>query len=839
MTMQPAFSVWRVSLLSLLAVIAACTNADIYHPKEIEISVFDNKLRLSGKFCTSDPSDVVFPLKVLFVIDTSQSMNNNDPISQTEPDPTKQTGRARAIRDVIAQYINLKSSFQPKYCNTGIGGCAKYSTTTCPDCGAGFMCAGPDCCIVPPGKTAAEVCKGVPVCPPTTGANKGVNAACIPLCDTKKAGCGPTETSCPDCPDVGDKCLASQTNGNLGGLCGNHKDPGVEFAIMRFGSAKQVLTKNLDGLDGFTNDVVELVSSIPQVSNGGSVTDYEGALSTAYKVISDDINSMVKKNAAAVNRSKYVVVFLSDGEPYPRVNDEDDWTTVPDYLQKDLLGQGFTTTAVQEYNIPNRILQRAKEIMSIKTLYRLGDIRIHTAFLAGNNPSWVEDEATYLLKQIAQIGKGTFRSFPNGEDINFLHVGFSSMKRVFRMKNFIATNLSARPFAGNQLRDSDADGLEDGEEVQAGTDLSMVDTDGDGFSDLLEHFYRSSGWDALDPSDADCPLLNDVDGDRLPDDTDGDGLKDCEERILGTNRNLFDSDADGIPDGIEVRFGTNPVVVDTEDDLDFDGMPNGDEIRLHTDPRSDDAAHRSRISYRYDIQKVGTGVEVVGLGCVVDADCPSSQLCKEKHCRCTTDDSCSSNKTCQADAECSVVGEKCLNKKCVGKWGCAAPNTIDLKDPLKEADNVCTAKKNITCYEFDVENISLVTPKFTAAAGESGWNQVQLYFGEVPFDNPGDFGNFTMACVNVWYNDQNGSKLPATGKLVVPETAWKSPKLFNRTYVATVTDNTAGDRRECGADPATKAKLYCSTDDECADPDRRRCKVSMCVCPSGSVGICR
>ena len=39
---------------------------------------------------------------------------------------------------------------------------------------------------------------------------------------------------------------------------------------------------------------------------------------------------------------------------------------------------------------------------------------------------------------MAQIGKGTFRSFPNGEDINFLHVGFSSLKRVFRMKNFLA-----------------------------------------------------------------------------------------------------------------------------------------------------------------------------------------------------------------------------------------------------------------------------------------------------------------------------------------------------------------------------------------------------------------
>ena len=74
----------------------------------------------------------------------------------------------------------------------------------------------------------------------------------------------------------------------------------VAFAIMRFGSAKQVLTKNKSGIEGFTNDVKELVSSIPQVSNGGSVTDYEGALSMAYKVISKDISLMKNQNAAAV-----------------------------------------------------------------------------------------------------------------------------------------------------------------------------------------------------------------------------------------------------------------------------------------------------------------------------------------------------------------------------------------------------------------------------------------------------------------------------------------------------------------------------------------------------------
>ena len=42
-------------------------------------------------------------------------------------------------------------------------------------------------------------------------------------------------------------------------------------------------------------------------------------------------------------------------------------------------------------------------------------------------------------------------------------------------------------------------------------------------------------------------------------DSDGDGLPDLEEFVLGTDPNNPDSDGDGIPDGVEVRQGTNPL----------------------------------------------------------------------------------------------------------------------------------------------------------------------------------------------------------------------------------------------------------------------------------------
>lgn len=62
---------------------------------------------------------------------------------------------------------------------------------------------------------------------------------------------------------------------------------------------------------------------------------------------------------------------------------------------------------------------------------------------------------------------------------------------------------------------------------------------------------------------------------EVPDrDSDGDGLLDSEEKILGTNPDKADTDNDGRNDGLEVERGTNPLVVDAFPTFvrnDFDG----------------------------------------------------------------------------------------------------------------------------------------------------------------------------------------------------------------------------------------------------------------------------
>jgi len=67
-------------------------------------------------------------------------------------------------------------------------------------------------------------------------------------------------------------------------------------------------------------------------------------------------------------------------------------------------------------------------------------------------------------------------------------------------------------------------------------------------------------------------------------DSDGDGLTDAEEEVLGTRSDLADTDGDGVDDGDEVAAGTDPLNSDT----DGDGLTDGEEAAAGTDPLNAD-----------------------------------------------------------------------------------------------------------------------------------------------------------------------------------------------------------------------------------------------------------
>lgn len=176
------------------------------------------------------------------------------------------------------------------------------------------------------------------------------------------------------------------------------------------------------------------------------------------------------------------------------------------------------------------------------------------------------------------------------------------------------------------LADSDGDGLDDDREQELGTDVAAADSDklavppavtqvpepiadpllwGDGWSDRFEAERLSVGFDPRFqslPVDG-CPGFDPSLIDRQ--DLDVDGLNGCEEDLLQTDPRRADSDGDGLPDGVEVRFGLDPAVAERNADSDFDGLPNADEVVKGLDPLLPDEDRRERAGVRYELINTG------------------------------------------------------------------------------------------------------------------------------------------------------------------------------------------------------------------------------------------
>lgn len=141
--------------------------------------------------------------------------------------------------------------------------------------------------------------------------------------------------------------------------------------------------------------------------------------------------------------------------------------------------------------------------------------------------------------------------------------------------------------------DSDGDELGDGWEVQHGLNPLASDSDNDGIPDAAEDRDGDGLSELQEQAKSTDPLDPDTDGDGLADgdevalgtdplrtDSDGDGLSDSDEVARGTDPSTADTDNDSLDDGDEVDLGTDPLRADS----DSDGLSDGDEVSLGTDP---------------------------------------------------------------------------------------------------------------------------------------------------------------------------------------------------------------------------------------------------------------
>jgi len=88
-------------------------------------------------------------------------------------------------------------------------------------------------------------------------------------------------------------------------------------------------------------------------------------------------------------------------------------------------------------------------------------------------------------------------------------------------------------------------------------------------------------------------------------DWDFDGLRNCEENVLGTSGDQFDTDRDRLDDALERLFGTDPLVNDVTGDIDGDGILNREEILFHSDPWKIDPGVYESLRYWYETTDLG------------------------------------------------------------------------------------------------------------------------------------------------------------------------------------------------------------------------------------------
>jgi hypothetical protein len=383
--------------------------------------------------------------------------------------------------------------------------------------------------------------------------------------------------------------------------------PNVEFGVVGFASWSRITP--------FTPDwSVAAAALAPANGTGGPGTDYQGALATVLSVLEQD---MLDSGPAEVARTKYVVLFMSDGVPEPRCRAGcDDGDTPPDSLYgvcnttEPIADEDYVDmlTPCPEYNQEPQILQKVQDIMALGEFHGVGDLTLSTILLFAPEEEiaavcgdvsifgYVRAEAEPLLYAISTEGSGTYRDINTSEEIDFLDFDYESLQAPYVLAELFALNAQAIPTELGIATDSDGDGIDDDAEFDQLLDRLSVDSDGDQYGDLLETRFATQGFDPLDgavPATG-CPRA---------DDRDGDGLRFCEESFLTSDPLLPDSDADRIPDGVELRLGMDPTTHDTFVDYDLDGQVSGVEVRAGTHPLLFDEEEALVEQVRYRVEE--------------------------------------------------------------------------------------------------------------------------------------------------------------------------------------------------------------------------------------------
>jgi hypothetical protein len=391
----------------------------------------------------------------------------------------------------------------------------------------------------------------------------------------------------------------------------------------------------------------------------GKGTDYQGALAYAYGLIASDIVTVEQSTPEVLPRTRYVVVFITDGVPFPRCSANDNLTQYADDLNPDLtwadsIGAqgasgnfcniidpddpdaitGFVRGTDRNQNY--QLFSYVKQIVDLKDQYNVGDVRLHTVLMFNeeavrncgpicqdiygeyvrypgpvavpDGPAAAKAIATWTLQQLAQRGNGVYQEFTNFAGLAQLNLGsldYSSLASRNVMKNLMVQALSSEPGESKREVDTDGDGLIDefDNDFSHNTNKNFPDSDDDGFDDNFEVRRFDDGFRPDTKDGRGCDPASPLTPGCVSRDTDGDGLSQFAETYLKTRPTLVDSDADGVPDGMEVRYGLNPIKrQETGIDTDGDGTSDVEEFRLGSNPITRDVPFQQKNAYQFAVK---------------------------------------------------------------------------------------------------------------------------------------------------------------------------------------------------------------------------------------------
>jgi hypothetical protein len=525
------------ALASLVLCLSACTDAGLEAKQATGPATVDDKIELQGRICTQVPGDELFPVKILFLIDTSYTMRVTDPSQQ----------RVTAVNQVLDRYAGNPS--------------VKFA-------------------VIAFDAVVTDITQGF--------------------------------TSTPDRAAItgrlDDSDRLTDYQGALGAAYAMLTKDMVESGPAERARTKYVVIFFSDG-----SPDPQCVGSEMCDPAGADTCPHANAPTPTCRTTCqpDGTCSQPFLHVCNVDRANWPDTFQLPSGTNPNTGQPWTWD--------DFQGLYPDMDPGKDYNTQGQLVQKVRDIMTLQQIYNVGEIRMHTGLLFDPNIGQAFIDAFCLDRQfsidlltaMAQAGNGTFTEFTSGAQINFLNIDYVSIKQVYQMTNLLVSNTNTVPTPTGPMCDSDGDGMPDALEDAAGLCASAggtgcagvsdpTDSDGDGYTDAFEDRLRSSGFDPLDPTKPAAPCPASMRGD-----TDGDGLRDCEEAILGTNPRLFDTDGDRFPDGIEFFAGTDPLRADMTEDADADGLRNGDEILYHWTPVGQEPPRDQPVRYWYQVQSLG------------------------------------------------------------------------------------------------------------------------------------------------------------------------------------------------------------------------------------------